>query len=84
VGIWVERLKERGLWARLCFSFILNFRFPFLFILSFEFKCKCATNSNLNTSSIHIKKIIKFGVQHDATFHTSLEFCLLEYNNISK
>jgi hypothetical protein len=41
-----------------------------------------------NFKKTHLKHVhhtkIKFGVQHDATSHTPLEFCLLEYIYISK
>jgi hypothetical protein len=80
---WTKRPRGRGKRASLSFSFILNFGFPFLFIGPF--------NSNANEPQIqktHLKHMhhtkIKFGVQHDATFHTPLEFCLLEYNYILK
>lgn len=46
-------------------------------------------NSNMlkiqnKTSQAYTSNKKKFDVQHDATFHTPLVFCVLEYNYLSK
>jgi hypothetical protein len=69
--------------ATLPFSFILEIVFPFFLFTPFD--------SNPNMPQIQISTLkhmhqtkVKFRVQHDATFHTPLEFSLLDYNYKNK
>jgi hypothetical protein len=77
-------------WARKggCGPLSLLFLFQKLFSLFFLFT---PFDSNPNMPQFQISTLkhmhqtkVKFRVQHDATFHTPLEFSLLDYNYIYK
>jgi hypothetical protein len=76
--------RGRGGYGLLWVFLLFWIFFPFLFIVFFELRLNHATTSNLNTWSICIKQNQGFGVYHDATIHTPLEFDLLDYYYISK
>jgi hypothetical protein len=61
-------------------SFILAFVFPFLFYLLYLIQIQIGHKFKLAFPSIMHQTKVKFRVQHDATFHTPLEFSLLDYN----
>jgi hypothetical protein len=70
----------KGGWAIFLFSFISAIVFPFSFLFT-------PFDSNPNTPQIQISTLkhmhqtkVRFRVQHDVTFHTPLEFSLLDYN----
>jgi hypothetical protein len=94
VARWAERGgEERGRgrlgrpkWARegglghFTFFFYCSNCFPLFFLFT-------PFDSNSNMPQIQISTLkhmhqtkVKFRVQHDATFHTPLEFSLLDYN----
>jgi hypothetical protein len=71
-------------------SGFFSFSFLFRIMISFSFICLLWIQIQIchKLQLEHLKHMhqtrIQFGVQHDATFHNSLEFCLPEYNYISK
>jgi hypothetical protein len=71
---------EQGVWATFPFFFYFSNCFPFSFYLLHLIQFQICYKFKLAPSSICIKQKVKFRVQHDATFHTPLEFSLLDYN----
>jgi hypothetical protein len=73
-----------GLLASFPFLFSSEFIFPFLFYFLLWTQNQICHKLKLeHLKHMHQTKV-KFEVQHYATFHTFLEFCLLEYNYIPK
>jgi hypothetical protein len=81
---WAGRMgQERGGWATSLSFYFRNCFSLFFFFTPFD------SNPNMPQFQIstlkHMHQIkVKFRVQHDATFHTPLEFSLLDYNYIYK
>lgn len=81
---WARRSAGRGAWASFYFSFILNFSpLSSLLLLNFEPKVYFTNFKERCIKHMHQTKK-RFEVQHDATLHSPLGFCLLRYNYISK
>jgi hypothetical protein len=70
---WSKRSRGTGLRASFPFSFISNFVFLFFFFLLWTRIDICHKLKLEHLKHMHQTKI-KFGIQHDATFHISLEF----------
>jgi hypothetical protein len=80
---WARRSVGRGAWASFYFSFILNF-FSFIFSFAFEFRTQSVLHKFQREVHQAYASNKKIEVQHDATLHSPLGFCLLRYNYISK
>jgi hypothetical protein len=77
MGRKAEGAGEAGFFP---FSFILAFCFPFSFYLLYLIQIQISHKFKLAFPSIMHQTRVKSRVQHDATFHTPLEFSLLVYN----
>jgi hypothetical protein len=66
----------------LSFFFYSGICFPFSFYLLYLIQIQIGHKFKLAFPSIMHQTKVKFRVQHDATFHTPLEFSLLDYNYI--
>jgi hypothetical protein len=79
-----KRRGGRGLRASFPFSFILNFVVRLFSFSLLWTQIQICHNLKVEHLKLMHQTKIKSGVHHDATFHTFLDFCLLEYNYISK
>jgi hypothetical protein len=62
------------------FFFYSGICFPFSFYLLYLIQTQISHKFKLAFLRIMHQTKVKSRVQHDATFHTPLEFCLLVYN----